>query len=99
MSNTEDVKRINSVDVEKMEKIAARELLLFFRNTFQMSPYAWKKFCLRYADRDISTIIKFLKKHGECKVTPKISIYIERELSMQAQSIRQERNALMCAKR
>ena len=70
------------------DKITARELLLFLKKDLNMSKTAFDKFCLRYADRDISTIIKYLKKHSDNKVTPKVAVYLKQEIRAQARRIR-----------
>ena len=70
------------------DKIIAKELLLFLQKDMNLTKTQYEKFCLRYADRDISTIVRYLKKFSDNKVTPKVIVYLKQELREEAKRIR-----------
>ena len=76
------------------DKITAKELLLFLKKDMNMSKVRYEKFCLRYADRDLSTIIQYLKRYSDNKISPKVAAYLRHEIFLEAEKIRAQRRAV-----
>ena len=75
------------------DKITAKELLLFLKKERNLSEKEYERFCLRYAGRDITTVILYLKKYSDNKITPAVAEYLRREIKEEALRIRQRRMA------